>query len=180
MYNKEVERAFCGLCYLRDGFQSEVPKKIHLSRTLAENGNPQTAPQFMSHLFVAVGLVPPAPDEDLREFREKRKPSRARGQYTVPAQSEPYWQLYPVSSALWKLMGYQPPLGRVIAPAVVRNLSEVDISYELRTTLVDVHVRMVKAIRTTMGYLPHETAAYRDPSGEDDRKDQSKDRSSES
>jgi hypothetical protein len=123
---------FCGLCLLRDGYDAETPTRIHLFKTLAENGNPETSPKFFAHLFLVQGLVSPRVDADgnlepLHEFRRRRgqlkcsiscpqpcfeHQPRTREQYTEPAK-----RLFPVASALWKLMGYQPPLGVVLVNA---------------------------------------------------------------
>ena len=147
--NYEEQPLFCGLCFYRQGWESELPTRVHLFKTLAENGNPETSPKFLAHLFLAVGLEPPRPDQNIRDFQKLRSP-RARVQYTKPA-----WGLFPVASSLWKLMGYQPPLAIVL----IRGASgrpESAIATELDLSLIDVHIRMAKAIRTAMGYLPNE------------------------
>lgn len=138
----------CGLCLFREGFATELPTRIHEFKTLAENGNPQTADRFLSHLFLVMGLKPPRPDESLTEFRRKRTHPRAREQYTEPA-----WGSYPVASALWKLMGYQPPLGHVLVLGV-GGQSEIDIAGKLDVSVVNVHIRMAKAVRTAINYIP--------------------------
>lgn len=155
--NYEEQPLFCGLCFYREGWESELPTRIHLFKTLAENGNPETSPKFLAHMLLAVGLEPPKPDQNLRDFQKLRSP-RARVQYTKPA-----WGLFPVASSLWKLMGYQPPLAIVL----VRGASgrpESAIAEELDLSLTDVHIRMAKAIRTAMGYLPNERSKANDRS----------------
>lgn len=161
----EDQPLFCGLCLLRQGFESEIPSRIHQYRTLAQNGNPESTPKFVAHLVLAMGLVPPKPDESLSAWRRKRE-SLAREQYTarspldhrliqlqrVEKYSAPS-RLFPVASALWKLMGYQPPLGRVLVPAV-GGRSEIEIAGMLQISYWDTHVRMAKGIRTVMGFLP--------------------------
>lgn len=159
---------FCGLCLFKEGFDAELPTRIHLFKTLAENGNPETNPKFFAHLFLVQGLVSPRVDSDgnqesLFDFRRRRgqikcnpdclpichkhRP-RERDHYTEPA-----WRLFPVASALWKLMGYQPPLGIVLVKGV-NGRTEQQISRELDVSLQNVHIRMAKAVRTAMGYLP--------------------------
>lgn len=166
--NYDSQPLFCGLCFYREGWESELPTRVHLFKTLAENGNPETSPKFLAHLLLAVGLEPPKPDQNLRDFQNRRSP-RARVQYTKPA-----WGLFPVASSLWKLMGYQPPLAIVL----VRGASGVDearIAEELDTSLVDIHIRMAKAIRTAIGFLPNETRPDRHRSkSEDESEDQAK------
>jgi len=155
--NYEEQPLFCGLCFYREGWESELPTRIHLFKTLAENGNPETSPKFLAHMLLAVGLEPPRPDQAIRDFQKLRSP-RARVQYTKPA-----WGLFPVASSLWKLMGYQPPLAIVL----VRGASgrpEHAIATELDLSLTDVHIRMAKAIRTAMGYLPNERSKANDRS----------------
>lgn len=174
----------CGLCFFRDGFQAEQPSEIHLHRTLAENGNPQTTPRFMSHLTVVMGLQAPPKDVNLRDWQRKRN-SLARGQYTrrvkvgdklipqsfvsVEKFSSPAWMMYPVASALWKLMGYQPPLGIVLVRAV-GGRTEPEIAHELDVSIWNVNIRMGKAIRTALGYIPRGESrpADSDRSGNDD------------
>lgn len=161
----EEQPPFCGLCLVRDGFQAELPTKFHMYKTLAENGNPETAPKFLAHLVLEMGLVPPREDESLQDWR-KRRNSLAREQYTrrSPVGNHPHLVytrmerfsrpslLFPVASALWKLMGYQPPLGRVLVPAV-GGRTEAEIARSLHLSLFDTHIRMAKGIRTVMGYL---------------------------
>lgn len=149
MQNYEEQPPFCGLCFFRLGFESELPTRIHVSvnprySTLAVNGNPEMAPKFFSHLLLVMGLKPPRSGENLNRFRA----SRARGQYTKPAP-----RLFPVASALWKLMGYQPPLGIVLV-AAVGGRTEVEIARLHDLSVWNVHQRMVKAIHTAMGYIP--------------------------
>jgi len=151
--NHPDQPLLCGLCFFREGWASEIPTRIHLFKTLADNGNPQTTPKFIAHLYLVMGLKPPDKDEPLHEYRRRRgslyhKLPRAREQYTSPA-----WRLFPIASALWKLMGHQPPLGIVLVRGV-SGRTEAEIAAELDTSLVNIHIRMAKAIRTAMGYLP--------------------------
>lgn len=151
MRNYENQPLFCGLCFFRGGYEAELPTRIHVTinprfSTLAENGNIEMAPKFFSHLFLAMGLKPPKKDENLRHFRA----SRARGQYTKAAPS-----LFPVATALWKLMGYQPPLGTILI-AGVTGQTEQEIAKHLDLSIFGVYQRMMKAIHLAMHFLPKE------------------------
>jgi len=160
---------FCGLCFFREGVESEIPGRIHQYRVLADNGNPETSPKFMAHLQVVMGLEPPKSGESLQAYR-KRRIALAREQYTarsplpdhhlfqqtrVEKYSSPSPRLFPVTSALWKLMGYQPPLGRVLIQGV-NGRTEWEIASQLSTSVLDIYVRMVKAIRVGMGFIPND------------------------
>lgn len=159
---------FCGLCFFRIGVEAEVPTRIHQFKVLATNGNPETTPKMVSHLHVVMGLIPPKPTEDLREYR-KRRSALAREQYTARSPlpdhkvftqiklepfSKPAPGLFPVTSALWKLMGYQPPLGRVLVEGV-NGRTENQIARKLETSVLDIYIRMAKAIRVGMGFIPN-------------------------
>lgn len=155
----------CGLCFFRAGYESELPSRFHLFKTLAENGNPEMSPKFVVHLNLIMGLAAPKLNQSLKEFRDQRN-SLARRQYTrrpkgLPSQtyisvesySKPARSLFPVASALWVLMGYQPPLGIVLVRAV-GGRTEAEIARELDVSLVNIHNRMAKAIRTALRFLP--------------------------
>lgn len=161
----------CGLCLFKEGFEGELPTRIHQFKTLADNGNPQQAGKFQAHVFLTMGLVLPRVDSDgrpepLHEYRRRRgqlhcdrscrqpcleHQPREREHYTEPA-----WKLFPVASALWKLMGYQPPLGIVLVRGV-NGRTEAEIAKELDTSHQNVVIRMAKAVRTAVGYLPRGT-----------------------
>lgn len=156
MQNEREQPPFCGLCFFREGYEAELPKKIHAYKTLAENGNPEASPKFLAHLRLVMGFEPPRPGESLKAFNRRRNSSiivplntndLAREQYTRPAR-----RLFPVASSIWKLMGYQPPLAIVLVGAVTGK-SEGQISKELDLSRMNVHIRMAKAIRTAMGYI---------------------------
>lgn len=149
--NYEEQPLFCGLCFFREGWESEIPGRVHEYKTLAENGNPETSPKFLAHLYLAMGLQAPELHETTYIFRRNRK-RLAREQYSSPA-----WGIFPVSSSLWQLMGYQPPLAKVLIPAAYGR-DELTIAAALGLSLVGVHITMAKAIRTAMGFLVHEKA----------------------
>jgi hypothetical protein len=158
---------FCGLCFFREGTEGEVPTRIHQYKTLADNGNPETTPKMISHMHVTMGLKPPEQGEALSDFR-KRRSALAREQYTtrnpfdhskivqqykLEPFSRPAPGLFPVTTALWRLMGYQPPLGRVLVLGV-GGRTETDIAGMLSASVLDVYIRMAKAIRVAMGFIP--------------------------
>lgn len=132
----------CGLCLFKQGFEDELPGRLHLFKTLAENGKPQTAPMFLSHLKLIMGLRRPPQELPLRTYR------LARGQYSGSART-----IFPVASALWELMGFQPPLGIVVVRAV-GGRNEFEIAKELNDSVRSVHIRMAKGIRTGLRFLP--------------------------
>jgi len=157
----------CGLCFFREGVEGEIPSRIHQFKTLAENGNPETMPKMVSHLHVVMGLKPPQPGESLTTYRQRRN-LLTREQYTarspleghklfqmtrVERYSSPAPGLFPVTSALWKLMGYQPPLGMVLIEGVYGR-TERDIASKLDVSVLNIYVRMAKAIRIGMGFIP--------------------------
>lgn len=157
----------CGLCFFRDGVEAELPGRIHQFKTLAANGNPETSPKMVAHLHVIMGLLPPKEGESLQAYR-KRRSAVSREQYTARSPlpdhklfqqtrqerfSSPAPRLFPVTSALWKLMGYQPPLGRVLVEGV-NGRTESQIAVKLATSVLDIHVRMAKAIRIATGFIP--------------------------
>lgn len=140
--NYAEQPLFCGLCLLKQGFEAEVPGRIHEFKTLAENGNPETSPRFMLHMTVSMGLMPPSAREALKGYR------LARGQF-----SRPSWGQFPVTSALWKLMGDQPPLAVPLIFAV-QGHAEALIAKRLDDSVRSITIRTAKGIRTTMRYLP--------------------------
>lgn len=150
LQNYTNQPPFCGLCFFREGIQSELPTRLHVFKTLAENGNPETDHIFLAHLWLIMGLKDPDPKVPLHEFRRKRKRPRAREQYTKDAPT-----LFPVASSLWKLMGYQPPLASVLVRGAVYGRTEQEIAKVLDLSVINVHIRMAKAVRTAMGYIPH-------------------------
>lgn len=157
----------CGLCFFREGVEGEIPNRIHQFKTLAANGNPETMPKMVSHLHVVMGLKGPNPGESLSAYR-KRRNSLTREQYTarsplkdhklfqavrVERFSSPAPGLFPVTSALWQLMGYQPPLGLVLVEGVYGR-TEREIAKSLDVSVLNIYVRMAKAIRIGMGFIP--------------------------
>lgn len=137
LYSIRDWKPICGLCLITEGFQSELPGRIHLHGTLAENGNPESDPRFIAHLETVLGLVPPQPGQSLRSFR------LARAQYKVsPGQ-------YPVTSALHIGMGLQPP---IVLPVVrmIERFNEYDIAVELDTSVLNIQNRIGKGVRFIM------------------------------
>jgi hypothetical protein len=157
----------CGLCFFREGVEAEVPNRIHQFKTLAANGNPETTPKMVSHLHVVMGLKGPNSGESLTAYR-KRRISPTREQYTArsPLEGHKLFQLtrserfssaapglFPVTSALWRLMGYQPPLGLVLVEGVYGR-TEREIAYKFDVSVLNIYVRMAKAIRIGVGFIP--------------------------
>lgn len=159
----------CGLCFFRDGVEGEIPHRVHAYRVLAANGNPETSPKMISHLQLIMGLIPPKEGESLAQYK-RRRTSPSREQYTVRSPlphhklvqlprmesfSRPAPGLFPVTTALWKLMGVQPPLGRVLVDGV-NGRREAEIARRLDTSALDIYIRMAKAIRVAVGFIPNE------------------------
>lgn len=134
--------AFCGLCWLKRVWEDEIPGRVHAYKVLAENGKPEIAPQFRRHLEVMVGLRPPDRGQNLREYR------LARGQLCVP----PRKASYPVSSALWDIMGKQPIIARCIIRSMVGQ-ELADIAVDLQITPYGAYQATAKGIRMTLRYL---------------------------
>jgi len=138
---------FCGLCYFQDGLESEVPTRLHQYRILAENGNPAMSEKFIAHIVMAMGLEGPKAGEPIKAFRRRRE-LLAREQYTRPAP-----RLFPFGSALWKMMGYQPPLAMALIPAAA-GVPEERIAEQLQVSWYNVVERITKAISLGMRLLP--------------------------
>jgi hypothetical protein len=165
----EEQPLLCGLCFFKEGVEGEVPGRIHQYKVLAANGNPETTPKMASHIFVVMGLKAPNLGESLQAYRQRRN-SLAREQYTarspleghklflqtrVERFSSPAPGLFPVTSALWRLMGYQPPLGLVLVEGVYGR-TEREIAAKLDVSVLNIYIRMAKAIRVGMGFIPND------------------------
>jgi hypothetical protein len=131
----------CGLCFLREGFNSELPGSIHSAKSLAENGNPQQTPLFFSHVLVAEGFRSPKTGQNLSKFRLARK------QYSRKSA-----EVFPFASSLWVLMGYQPPLAKPLIHAVL-GLGEPKIAIILDTSVYNVVDRLRKGINFTTNWI---------------------------
>ena len=134
---QKAGKFFCGLCWLRDGIESEIPSRLHAYRVLAENGNPEMAGKFVAHLETILGLKPPKKGESLSHFRASRV------QYRRAV------SLFPVTSALHKLMGVQPPIANVTVKAVL-GVPEESIAQELSYSLWNTFQMVSKGVRATM------------------------------
>lgn len=133
--------ASCALCFLKYAFEGEIPGQLHLSKTLTDNGNPQQTPKFISHVQVIEGFKPPTIGENLRKYRLARK------QYTAPAH-----KIFPVSSALWELMGYQPPLARPLI-LLVSGYSDRKIAEIMGISIYNLHERLFKGVKLTLQWM---------------------------
>lgn len=148
-----METEFCSLCFLQAAFEAEVPRRVHAYKLLAENGNPANSESFVAHLECVMGLMPPKPGQNLREFRLARK------RYSSPSPS-----MYPVTSALWEMMGYQPPLATPLMYCLM-GLPEAQIAVKLGISQYNVSIRLVKAARLALRFVRHDrTIEARGPS----------------
>lgn len=91
--------------------------------------------------MISVGLVPPEPEQSLREFRLQRS-----------RRSKPNPKLFPFTSALWQLMGVQPPLGRVLVK-FCEGYSELEIGAQLDLSIYNVQERLRKSTNTAHKFL---------------------------
>lgn len=131
----------CGPCFFRDGFDAEYPTRINIRTREGLFGGPELDPRLISHVMTSVGLVPPEPGQSLKAFRAQRS-----------VRSEPSPRLYPFTSALWRLMGYQPPLASVLV-RFCEGLNEVDIARKMDLSIYNVSDRLGKAVRTGHKFL---------------------------
>jgi hypothetical protein len=132
----------CGLCHLQAIFETEFPKRLHEYELLAENGNPETTPAFWSRIESAMGLEGPKPHQDLRKYRA----SRAM-QYRQPSRGQ-----FPVTSALWKMMGYQPKLAKPLVRSLLGVAPEA-IGREFSLSVYRVHETLGKGVRFALREL---------------------------
>lgn len=133
----------CGLCLMKEQFETELPTKIHLARVIAENGNPQMDGQFVGFLETSLGLMAPKPDQTLKEFR------RARKQYKL---AEPNRKRSPMTRALWDMFGTQPKLAGPLLLALL-GASEAEIARRRDMSLYNVRVTIGKAINMAAEYI---------------------------
>jgi hypothetical protein len=131
----------CLICFFRDGFQNEIPGRMHFSKQLTDNGNPQQTGRLMSHVSIVEGFRPPKPDQNLHSYRLARK------QYSSPAH-----RLFPFTSALWELMSFQPPLA---TPTILLVSGEKapKIAEKLDISLYNLQERVQKGINLAVGFL---------------------------
>jgi hypothetical protein len=133
--------ASCGLCFLREGYLNELPGSIHKAKMLAENGNPQQTPLFLSHVLVSEGFKSPKTGQNLNQFRLARK------QYSRKSA-----EIFPFASSLWVLMGYQPPLAKPLIQAVLGK-NEPEIALLLDVSVYNVVDRLRKGINFTVNWI---------------------------
>lgn len=132
---------YCGPCFFREGVESELPTRLTIRETSGLFGAPQYDPRLMTHLMISVGLVPPDPEQSLREFRTQRS-----------RRSKPNPKLFPFTSSLWELMGVQPPLGRVLVK-FCEGYNELAIARDLNLSLYNVQERLRKSVNTGYKFL---------------------------
>lgn len=131
----------CSLCFLSFAFQGELPGQIHHSKVLTTNGNPRQTDKFTAHVGLVEGFKPPKPSENLHQFQ------RSRSRNTAPAH-----KIYPVSSVLWELMGYQPPLATPLIMAV-SGYTDPQIAEFMDISIYNLHERLLKAVRITLRWI---------------------------
>ncbi len=126
---------FCNLCFFRNEFTRELPGRFHAYKVLAENGNPETHPLFISHMNLMFGIRPPVPGESLISFQNWQRDNSA-----------PAWKTFPIASILWTVMRFQPPLGHPLHLAVV-GMPEAEIASQLEISRYNLSIRLGKALR---------------------------------
>lgn len=92
-------------------------------------------PRLIEHMIVTVGLVPPEPHESTKQFRERRR-----------KQSWPSPKLYPFTSTLWQMMGFQPPLAKVLVE-FCKGYNEVQIAEQMGLSVYNVKERLRKSVQ---------------------------------
>lgn len=136
IYDKVLNTTHCGPCYFREGILDELPTRINIREDSGLFGSPQFDPRFIEHAMISAGLVPPEPHQSLREFREQRI-----------IHSQPSPKAFPFTSTLWKLMGYQPPLAKVLL-RFCQGYREVEIAEQMDLSLYNVTDRLSKAVHS--------------------------------
>lgn len=139
LYELTWYTTFCGLCFMIEGFTGELPTRLHESRLLADNGNPQQSGKLMSHVSVVEGFAAPDPEQNLKQYR------LARGQYTRRSP-----RLFPFASALQELMGHQPPLARPLILAC-QGFHEPEIAARMDLSVYNVAERIRKGLALATG-----------------------------
>ena len=127
-------QAVCGPCYFRMGVLDELPTRITMREESGAFGSPQFDPRFISHVMLSAGLIAPNPGESMKEFRQRRR----RTSYPSP-------HLFPFTSAVWELMGVQPPLAKVLVQ-FCQGYGEYEIADHMELSLYNVHERLRKAV----------------------------------
>jgi hypothetical protein len=130
-------RQRCGPCYFREGFSSEIPTRMTVKEMSGLFGSPQMDPKLLAHVDIAMGLMPPQPGEDLKSFRRRREHQ---------GYSRPTPKLFPFASALWKLMGFQPPLALALL-RFCEGYAEDSIASAQGDSLFGIHIKLSKATR---------------------------------
>lgn len=138
---EEVRGSVCGPCYFREGYREELPSRVTIREYSGLFGAPQYHPALMNHLSIYLGLVPPEPGENLRNYRRRRS-----------QRHHPSSKSFPFISALWYLMGYQPPLAKVLK-LFCEGYNEAQIADYLDISLYNAQERLNKAVRTSQQFL---------------------------
>ena len=140
-YHLLWNQVVCGACLFREALRDELPSRASIKEASGLFGSPQMDPRLLSHIMLVVGLVPPAPDQSMKDFRRQRR-----------QRSWPSPRLYPFTSALWQLMGVQPPLARVLVE-FCQGYTEVQIAERNGLSLYNVTNRMMKAVQTSRKFV---------------------------
>jgi hypothetical protein len=131
----------CGPCFFRDGFITEIPTRVNTRVTAGISGTKEFDFQFIEHISVSVGLVLPEPGESLWDFRRKRS-----------RRSRPSPKHHPVTSALWELVGKQPPLAGPLLQ-FCQGYNELQVADRMDLSLYNVTDRLRKAVSTGQKFL---------------------------
>lgn len=136
------ETMFCGLCFFREGYFDELPKKLHhTKRSLADNGNPQQVGKLESHVKVVEGIIAPLENQSLEAFARVRN----------ALESRPATKQFPFASSLWEMMGKQPPLALTLVYAIHYPLDKV--AAKLGVSVLNAHERLAKALNYATNLL---------------------------
>ena len=132
-----LHKQHCGPCYFREGFKLEMPDRMTVKEFSGLFGSPQMDPKTEAHLVISMGLTPPKPGEPLKQYRKRREDH---------GYSRPTPKLFPFASALWRLMGYQPPLATALLRFCEGN-DEEEIATSLGHSIIGTQIALMKATR---------------------------------
>lgn len=131
----------CGPCFFREGVLGELPSRVTIREETGAFGSPQFDPRFVAHVMLTSGFVPPEPGEPMKAYRQRRRRI-----------SHPSPSLYPISSAVWELMGVQPPLAKVLV-VFCQGYNELQIADQMDLSLYNVYTRLRKAVHAGRKFL---------------------------
>ena len=143
-YKVVWETSFCGLCFLSLGYQAELPGRIHVTKQLADNGNPQQTGQIQAHVKVSEGIRTPSKDQTLADFVRRRGGNEQRDSKE---------SRLPFADSLWFICGKQPPLAKPLVLIIVGRRNDAQIMYEMGISLLNLVDRTAKAVDITTRYI---------------------------